>query len=120
MSNTTKMSSFEIRTSLFLASVYGLRMLGMFLILPIFAIYASQLSGSPSQLQIGLALGVYGLTQAIFQIPFGISSDIIGRKKVIYFGLTIFILGIKQKSYHARRGFCFKQKRSRLSNIITI
>ena len=93
MSNTTKMSSFEIRTSLFLASVYGLRMLGMFLILPIFAIYASQLSGSPSQLQIGLALGVYGLTQAIFQIPFGISSDIIGRKKVIYFGLTIFILG---------------------------
>jgi len=87
------MSSFEIRASLLLASVYGLRMLGMFLILPIFAIYASQLSGSPSQFQIGLALGIYGLTQAIFQIPFGMTSDVFGRKRVIYFGLAIFILG---------------------------
>jgi len=93
MSNVTKMSSSEIRASLFLASVYGLRMLGMFLILPIFAVYASGLSGSPSQLQIGLALGIYGLTQAVFQIPFGISSDFFGRKKVIYFGLAVFILG---------------------------
>ncbi len=93
MSSVTKMSSFEIRASLFLASVYGLRMLGMFLILPIFAIYASGLSGSPSQLQIGVALGIYGLTQAVFQIPFGMSSDFFGRKKVIYFGLVIFILG---------------------------
>jgi len=93
MSNVTKMSSSEIRASLFLASVYGLRMLGMFLILPIFAIYASGLSGSPSQLQIGIALGIYGLTQAIFQIPFGMSSDFFGRKKVIYFGLFIFVLG---------------------------
>jgi MFS family permease len=93
MSNFTKMSSFEIRASLFLASVYGLRMLGMFLILPIFAIYASGLSGSPSQIQIGIALGIYGLTQAVFQIPFGMSSDFFGRKKVIYFGLIIFVLG---------------------------
>jgi MFS family permease len=93
MSSVTKMSFFEIRTSLFLASVYSLRMLGMFLILPIFAIYASGLSGSPSQLQIGIALGVYGLTQAAFQIPFGMSSDLYGRKKVIYFGLAIFVLG---------------------------
>ena len=93
MSSVTKMSFFEIRTSLFLASVYSLRMLGMFLILPIFAIYASGLSGSPSQLQIGIALGIYGLTQAAFQIPFGMSSDFFGRKKVIYFGLVIFVLG---------------------------
>jgi len=93
MNNDSKMSSFEIRASLFLASVYGLRMLGMFLILPIFAIYASGLSGSPSQLQIGIALGIYGLTQAIFQIPFGMISDFFGRKKVIYFGLFIFVLG---------------------------
>ena len=93
MNNDSKMSSFEIRASLFLASVYGLRMLGMFLILPIFAISASGLSGSPSQLQIGIALGIYGLTQAIFQIPFGMSSDFFGRKKVIYFGLFIFVLG---------------------------
>ena len=93
MSSVTKMSFFEIRTSLFLASVYSLRMLGMFLILPIFAIYASGLSGSPSQFQIGIALGIYGLTQAAFQIPFGMSSDFFGRKKVIYFGLVIFVLG---------------------------
>jgi MFS family permease len=93
MSSVTKMSFFEVRASLLLASVYGLRMLGMFLILPIFAIYASGLSGSPSQLQIGIALGVYGLTQAVFQIPFGMSSDFFGRKKVIYFGLVIFVLG---------------------------
>ena len=93
MSSVTKMSFFEIRTSLFLASVYSLRMLGMFLILPIFAIYASGLSGSPSQFQIGIALGIYGLTQAAFQIPFGMSSDFFGRKKVIYFGLAIFVLG---------------------------
>ena len=93
MSNVTKMSSFEISASLFLASIYGLRMLGMFLILPIFAVYASGLSSSPSQLQIGIALGIYGLTQAVFQIPFGVSSDFFGRKKVIYFGLAIFVLG---------------------------
>ena len=93
MSNNTKMSLSEIRASLFLASVYGLRMLGMFLILPIFAIYASGLPGSPSQLQIGIALGIYGLTQAAFQIPFGMSSDFFGRKKVIYFGLALFVLG---------------------------
>jgi MFS family permease len=91
--SSKKMSSFEIRASLFLASVYGLRMLGMFLILPIFAIYASGLSGNPTQLQIGLALGIYGLTQAVFQIPFGMSSDFFGRKKVIYFGLALFVLG---------------------------
>ena len=47
----------------------------------------------PSQLQIGIALGIYGLTQAVFQIPFGMSSDFFGRKKVIYFGLVIFVLG---------------------------
>lgn len=93
MSNVIKMSSFEIRASLLLASIYGLRMLGMFLILPIFAVYASGLSSNPSQLQIGLALGIYGLTQAVFQIPFGVSSDFFGRKKVIYFGLAIFVLG---------------------------
>ena len=83
----------EIKSSLILGSVYGLRMLGMFLILPIFAIYASNLDSSPTSLQIGLALGIYGLTQAIFQIPFGMSSDYFGRKKVIYFGLSIFIIG---------------------------
>ncbi|EAV46732.1 MFS family transporter [Methylophilales bacterium HTCC2181] len=93
MSNREKMSSLEIRTSFILASIYALRMLGMFLILPIFAIYASGLEGNPTSFQIGLALGIYGLTQALFQIPFGMSSDYFGRKKVIYFGLLLFVIG---------------------------
>lgn len=76
-----------------LASIYGLRMLGMFLILPIFAIYAETLPGGDSHLMIGLALGAYGLTQAIFQLPFGMASDHFGRKKVIYAGLILFVIG---------------------------
>ncbi|MDC0126828.1 MFS transporter [Methylophilaceae bacterium] len=87
------MSPLEIKSSVLLASIYSLRMLGIFLILPIFAIYASELSGSPTEFQIGLAFGIYGLTQAIFQIPFGMTSDRIGRKPVIYFGLLLFIIG---------------------------
>ena len=87
------MSPLEIKSSVLLASIYSLRMLGIFLILPIFSIYASELSGSPTQFQIGLAFGIYGLTQAIFQIPFGMTSDRLGRKPVIYFGLLLFIIG---------------------------
>lgn len=91
--NLEKMSASELRASASLASIYGLRMLGMFLILPIFAIYASALPGGDSQLMIGLALGAYGLTQAIFQLPFGMASDRFGRKRVIYVGLVLFVLG---------------------------
>ena len=87
------MSPLEIKSSVLLASIYSLRMLGIFLILPIFSIYASELSGSPTQFQIGLAFGIYGLTQAILQIPFGMTSDRLGRKPVIYFGLLLFIIG---------------------------
>ena len=87
------MSPLEIKSSVLLASIYSLRMLGIFLILPIFAIYASELSGRPTEFQIGLAFGIYGLTQAIFQIPFGMTSDRLGRKPVIYFGLLLFIIG---------------------------
>ena len=90
---TEKMSPLELRASLSLASIYGLRMLGMFLILPIFAIYASTLPSQPSSAMIGWALGAYGLTQAMFQLPFGMASDKFGRKKVIYFGLIIFAIG---------------------------
>jgi predicted MFS family arabinose efflux permease len=93
MSNPERMTPLELRASLSLASIYGLRMLGMFLILPIFAIYAEGLPGNPSHLMIGLALGAYGLTQAVFQLPFGMASDRYGRKRVIYFGLAIFALG---------------------------
>lgn len=83
----------ELRASTSLASIYGLRMLGMFLILPIFAIYAETLPGGASPLMIGLALGAYGLTQAMFQLPFGMASDRYGRKRVIYFGLLLFAIG---------------------------
>ncbi|MDP1766290.1 MAG: MFS transporter [Methylotenera sp.] len=87
------MTPVEVRATLSLASIYGLRMFGMFSILPIFAIYASTLPDNPSALMIGLALGAYGLTQALFQLPFGMASDKFGRKPMIYLGLAIFAVG---------------------------
>jgi MFS family permease len=87
------MSPLELRASIGLASIYGLRMLGMFLILPVFAVYAEHLPGGESHTLIGIALGMYGLTQAILQLPFGMASDHFGRKRVIYFGLLLFALG---------------------------
>lgn len=93
MANHEGMSAVELRASMSLASIYGLRMLGMFLILPIFSIYAETLPGGDNHLLIGLALGAYGLTQAIFQLPFGMASDRYGRKRVIYIGLLLFVAG---------------------------
>jgi MFS family permease len=87
------MTPTEVRATMSLASIYGLRMFGMFSILPIFAIYASTLPDKPSSLMIGLALGAYGLTQALFQLPFGMASDKFGRKPMIYLGLAIFAVG---------------------------
>lgn len=77
---------------LILASIYSLRMLGLFMILPVFAIYAHQLNGA-TPFSIGIALGIYGLTQAIFQIPFGYISDRLGRKPLIILGLMLLSLG---------------------------
>jgi MFS family permease len=91
--STEKMTKAEFRATLSLASIYGLRMLGMFLILPIFAVYASTLPDKPSALMVGLALGAYGLTQALLQLPFGMASDKYGRKPMIYIGLGIFAIG---------------------------
>ena len=90
---TDKMTPQELRATASLASIYGLRMFGMFSILPIFAIYAASLPTKPSSLMVGLALGAYGLTQALFQLPFGIASDKYGRKPLIYLGLILFAVG---------------------------
>ena len=86
------MSRVELRAALSLSSVYAVRMLGLFMILPVFALYAADLEGVTPALT-GLALGAYGLTQAILQIPAGLLSDRIGRKPVIIGGLLIFALG---------------------------
>lgn len=82
----------ENRAVLSLATIFSFRMLGLFMILPIFSLYATHIQGATPTL-IGIALGIYGLTQAILQIPFGMLSDRIGRKPVITLGLLIFALG---------------------------
>src|SRR5512135_293914 len=87
------MTPVERRASVGLAGICGLRMLGLFIILPIFALYAQHLPGGESYKLIGLALGAYGLTQAILQIPAGWASDRFGRKPVIYAGLILFAIG---------------------------
>ncbi|GGY11382.1 MFS transporter [Paludibacterium paludis] len=87
------MTSLELRASAGLAGIYALRMLGMFLLLPVFALYAHGLPGAASPTWIGIAMGSYGLTQALLQLPLGMLSDRIGRKKVIYGGLLLFAAG---------------------------
>jgi MFS family permease len=87
------MTALEVRASVSLASIFGLRMLGLFLILPVFAVHATSLPGGNNAILVGLAMGMYGLTQAIGQIPFGIASDKYGRKRIIIIGLLLFIAG---------------------------
>lgn len=83
----------EKRVSLSLTFIFTLRLLGLFLLLPIFTIYSQKIPGGDNTFLVGLALGLYGLTQAFFQIPFGIASDYYGRKKVIIIGLILFAIG---------------------------
>jgi MFS family permease len=88
----TGLNNIEKRAAFSLATVFGLRMLGLFMILPVFAIYGEELSGY-SPIWLGLAIGAYGLTQALLQIPMGILSDKYGRKPIILIGLVIFCFG---------------------------
>lgn len=83
----------EKRAGASLAAIFGLRMLGLFLILPVFAEHARHIPGGDSLTLVGLAMGAYGLTQAMFQIPFGMASDRWGRKPVIVVGLVLFAIG---------------------------
>lgn len=92
LANSQRLNSLEVRAISSLGSIFALRMFGLFLILPVFALYAEELEGHTAFL-IGLALGAYGLTQAILQIPFGLMSDRFGRKPVIAGGLVIFCIG---------------------------
>lgn len=87
------MNALELRACLALSALYGLRMLGLFIILPVFAVYAERLPGGGSLILVGVAIGIYGLTQAILQIPFGWASDRFGRKPVMYLGLVLFAIG---------------------------
>jgi len=87
------MSPQELRAAISLSSIFALRMLGMFVILPVFAIYAEGLPGGANLTLTGIAIGAYGLTQAMLQIPFGWWSDQYGRKRMIYIGLAIFAIG---------------------------
>ncbi len=91
--NPDRMTRQELRAGLSLASIFALRMLGLFLILPVFALAAQKLPGGDNLTLVGVALGIYGLTQAALQLPFGMASDRYGRKRVIVIGLLIFAAG---------------------------
>lgn len=86
------MNSLERKSLVGLASLYAFRMVGLFMLLPVLALYAGNYTGSTAFL-VGLALGVYGLTQGLLQIPLGFLSDRIGRKPVIVGGMLMFLVG---------------------------
>jgi MFS family permease len=90
--STQSLEPEEKKAAFGLAGIFTLRMLGLFLVLPVFALFARELPGA-TPLTIGLAMGAYGLTQSLLQIPFGMLSDRIGRKPVILMGLALFALG---------------------------
>lgn len=87
------MTPLERRASLSLAAIFALRMLGLFLVLPVFALEARKYPGGDDPALVGLAMGIYGLTQAFLQMPFGLASDRLGRKRVIVAGLLVFAAG---------------------------
>ena len=87
------MTPVERSASFSLATVFAARMLGLFLVLPVFALEAARYPGGDDPARVGMAMGIYGLTQAILQLPFGTASDRLGRKRVIIFGLLVFAAG---------------------------
>ena len=87
------MSRAEVNASASLASVFALRMLGLFLILPVFSVHAKTLPGGDNATLVGLAMGTYGLAQSFGKIPFGVASDKYDRKKIVVIGLLLFALG---------------------------
>lgn len=89
----TAMTPLERRASFSLASIFSLRMLGLFLVLPVFAIEAARYPGGDDAAMVGLAMGIYGLTQAMLQFFYGLASDRVGRKRVIVFGLLVYAVG---------------------------
>ncbi|WP_176052267.1 MFS transporter [Paraburkholderia caribensis] len=90
---STRMSAPELRATVSLAAIFALRMLGLFMIMPVFSIYAKTIPGGDNVLLVGIALGAYGVTQSLLYIFYGWVSDMIGRKPVIAMGLLIFALG---------------------------
>lgn len=87
------MTALERRSGASLALIFALRMLGLFLVLPVFALEAARYPGGDDPALVGLAIGIYGLTQALFQLPLGLASDRFGRKRVIVAGLLVFAAG---------------------------
>ncbi len=87
------MTAQERRSSFSLASIFALRMLGLFLVLPVFVLEARKYPGGDDAARVGLAMGIYGLTQAVLQLPLGMASDRFGRKRVIVLGLLVFAGG---------------------------
>src|SRR5215813_10376559 len=90
---STRMSASELRATMALASIFALRMLGLFMIMPVFSVYAKTIPGGDNVLLVGIALGAYGVTQSLFYIFYGWASDKFGRKPVIATGLVIFAIG---------------------------
>src|SRR5690606_35385060 len=88
-----KLTPVERRASVMLALLFAARMLGLFLLPPVFAVVAQTIPGGDNAARVGLALGAYGLTQAVMQIPLGMESDRFGRRPVIVFGMVLFIIG---------------------------
>jgi MFS family permease len=90
---STRLSAPELRATVSLASIFALRMLGLFMIMPVFSIYAKTIPGGDNVFLVGVALGAYGVTQSLLYIFYGWVSDKLGRKPVIAFGLIVFAIG---------------------------